>query len=123
MTGHSTRDPAYASVTAAQMEQVREAAREAVEFSSLRSVATDIGIGHSTLFNFVNGVMPHPRVRRILYGWYVRDGGASAVQAVELDRLVRELPEPVRARFHPRLAVLLAGGYVEGDVEMPAWLV
>lgn len=44
------------------------------------------------------------------------------MQASDLDRLTRELPDPVRVRITPMLAVVLAGGYVEGGLELPVWL-
>jgi hypothetical protein len=102
------------------MEQVRAAARDAAEKSSLRTVAPEIGVGHSTLHNFLNGANPHPRVRRILYTWFVQGKGGSDSHC--LDTLMRELPVDVRDRLRPALARMLVSGYVESALVVPGWL-
>ena len=115
-----TRDRLPPTISAAQVQQIRSAAREAVELSSLRTVAPAIGIGHSTLHNFLCGANPNPRVRRILYDWFVHGRGGAETQC--LDTLTRELPVDVRNRLRPALAQLLVSGYVESSLGVPAWL-
>ena len=114
------RDRLPPTISAAQVQQIRSAAREAVELSSLRTVAPAIGIGHSTLHNFLCGANPNPRVRRILYDWFVHGWGGAESQC--LDTLTRELAADVRNRLRPALAQLLASGYVESSLGVPAWL-
>jgi transcriptional regulator with XRE-family HTH domain len=53
-----------------QIEVVRAYARERSERTSLREVAGEIGVGASTLHNFLRGSTPHPRIRLKLAAWY-----------------------------------------------------
>lgn len=117
------RPPAPPTISAAQMQPVRSAAREAAESSSLRILAPEIGIGHSTLHNFLNGAEPHPRVRRKLHDWYAQrgDGGESRFRSC-LDRLTQDLPVDVGFRLRPALARVLASGYAESGLELPPWI-
>jgi hypothetical protein len=106
------------------MQQVRRAARERAEESSLRTAAPEIGIGHSTLHNFLNGANPHPRIRRILHNWYVeRLGGKESELRSCLDRLLAEFPDDVANGLRPAMTRLLADGYIESGIEVPAWVV
>lgn len=117
------RSPMPPTISAAHVQQVRNAAREAAESSSLRIVAREIGIGHSTLHNFLNGAEPHPRVRRILRDWYVeRAGGGESQLRPCLDRLTQDLSDHVAKRLRPALAHMLVSGYVESGLDVPAWL-
>ncbi|HEX6042828.1 hypothetical protein [Longimicrobium sp.] len=105
------------------VKQTRRAVRAAAEKSSLRKLASVIGLGHSTLHNFISGAMPHPKVRRILHDWYVQQEGPGPLQPAELDHLLRDLPDYICEQVRPHLARVLAGGYAEGAIEAPAWLV
>jgi hypothetical protein len=49
------REPPYPSV---DIEQVRAHAAQRVNKSSLRVLAPEIGLGHSTLHNFLDGAAP-----------------------------------------------------------------
>lgn len=110
-------------ITDAQVREIREAVRDALELSSLRILAVEIGVGHSTLHNFASGASPHPRVRRTLYDWFVaRNAAPSPIHPSRLDALTEGLPDHVRRRLRPLLATVLKGGYVDGGVNVPAWL-
>lgn len=117
------RPPAAPRITHAQVEDIREAVRDALEQSSLRTLAPEIGIGHSTLHNFASGATPHPRVRRLLFNWHVRHKATPrSITPEQLDAITASLPQHVRSRLRPRIAEILVSGYVEGGVETPSWL-
>lgn len=109
------------------VDAVRELARDRAEQSSLRTLAPEIGVGHSTLHNFLNGAAPHPRVRRLLGLWYLRQtGGAPADEeavrpyASALDILVGEVPAEARGRAMEEVLDVLERGYAGGKV--PGWI-
>lgn len=59
---------------AVPIDTLREFARDAAERSSLRHVAAEVGVGRTTLQNFIQaGTSPHPRVKRLLGLWYLRE--------------------------------------------------
>lgn len=79
---------------------LREYARDRAEQSSLRQVASDVGVGRGTLQNFIRGeTSPHPRVKRLVALWYlrerVRDAEAATVEPYEaaLEVMVGALPD------------------------------
>ena len=110
-------------ITAEQVEDIRQAVSEALEQSSLRAVAVEIGLGHSTLHNFASGANPHPRVRRLLHDWHTRRTAAPrAIDPARLDAITEGLPGHVRIRLRPFLAQVLVRGYVESGLEAPTWL-
>jgi hypothetical protein len=64
------------------LEALREFARDESERSSLRQVAAEVGLGRSTLHKFIQQrTSPHPRVRRLLALWYLRERAAAADRA------------------------------------------
>lgn len=111
------------------IEAVRELARDHAERSSLRHLAPEIGLGHSTLHNFLNGAAPHPRVRRLLGVWYLRVTGGEAhddesvrpyVSALEI--LLAGVPGDARARAAGDVLDVLERGHAAGGGAPPAWL-
>jgi hypothetical protein len=98
------------------MADVREYARERAELSSLRKVAPEIGLGHSTLHNFLKGANPHPRVWRALRTWYAeastRDAGDGEPPKVDPLRGERERLRTLgpRALSSAELVALLLTG-------------
>lgn len=113
---------AYASltpITPEVVEAIRTAARAEAERTSLRVLAPQIGIGHSTLHNFLSGANPHPRVRRLLFDWYT---GHQRTTASEFDRLFEGLAEDVRERVRIATARELVRGYRDSGLIVPEWL-
>lgn len=110
------------------IEAVRELARDRSERSSIRQVADQMGLGHSTLANFLKGASPHPRIRRALAEWYFREIGsggdeypdvayASAVQV-----LVAGLPERGRGAAAEDVVALLERLHEKNGLQKPGWL-
>lgn len=110
---------------------LREYARDRAEQSSLRQIASDIGVGRGTLQNFVRGeTSPHPRVKRLVALWYlnerVREAEAATMDPFEaaLEVMVGALPETrkrqagitvveIVERVHALLGVPLPPGLAE----------
>jgi hypothetical protein len=95
---------------------VREFARERAERSSLRILAPEMGLGHSTLHNFLSGADPHPRIWSKLREWYGHTITRSADNEPPKTDPLRRARERMRT-LGPRalsaselVAVLLDGG-------------
>lgn len=56
---------------------LRDAVRHAVEATSLRAVAAQIGLTHHSVRNFLNGSSPHASNVRKLREWYVREAASA----------------------------------------------
>jgi hypothetical protein len=110
------------------IDEVRELARDHAERTSLRQLAPEIGLGHSTLHNFLSGAAPHPRVRRLLGLWYLRVTGGSAEDfslrpyAAALDVLLAEVPAESRGRAAGEVLDVLERGYAASGAGIPPWL-
>ncbi|HLM66118.1 MAG TPA: hypothetical protein VK358_01260 [Longimicrobium sp.] len=111
------------------IEAMRELARDHAERTSLRHLAPEIGLGHSTLHNFLNGATPHPRVRRLLGTWYLRmtsgEGGAAEsaeTYASALRVLLGDLPAPSRERAAGEVLDVVERGYDKAGKTRPGWL-
>ena len=111
------------------LDAVRDLAREHAERSSLRQLAPEIGLGHSTLHNFVKGASPHPRVRRLLGLWYLRETAGSPEEfklrpyVAALDVLLADVHESARARARVTLLECVSDHvYGVSGGESPDWL-
>lgn len=108
---------------AVPVDELRRRARHECKQRSQREVAAEIGVGRTTLHNFVTReTSPHPRVRNLLHKWYqaraVRDGAASAALAALLDGL----PAEIATAAHGRLLDAVEWAHHEAEREPPAWL-
>ncbi|HEY0017603.1 MAG TPA: hypothetical protein VGC13_14930 [Longimicrobium sp.] len=108
---------------------LREFARDRAELSSVRQVAAEVGLGRTTLHNFISAdTTPHPRVRRLLALWYLRekeieesrvaDEGYSAA----LDILLAGIPEAERASARAELLERIAALHAAFGAGAPPWL-
>lgn len=68
------------------------------ERSSLRAVAERSGIGRTTVLAFLNGTRPHPRIRRLLALWYLRETGGTQVDTDACEVLLSALPADRRGQ-------------------------
>jgi hypothetical protein len=109
------------------IEPVREFARDRAEQSSIRTLAADIGLGHSTVHNFLGGAAPHPRVRRQLVEWYLSRTGQSPEYSEQaytaaLDVLLGPLPPGSRPRARQNMLAALERTHAELGIPVPDWL-
>lgn len=114
-------------------EKVRAYTNSRANASSLRTLAPEIGLGHSTLHNFLSGADPHPRVRALIGAWYVRETGddgeagiieprGGATLRAALDIMVRYFPEEDRVRVRQNAAALLVDESTLSGLDVPLWL-
>lgn len=108
---------------------VRELARDHVERTSLRHLAPEMGLGHTTLHNFLNGAAPHPRVRRLLGEWYLRvtagetqTEASTRAYASALEILLGGLPVSSRGRAAGEVLDVVERGYEKAGKPRPRWL-
>ena len=109
------------------VDSIRDAARLAVEATSLRAVARDIGMSPMGLKHFLEGTQPYSATFRKLTAWYVvyqAGSGGFSVESVRgaLTVLTDGLPEPRRP--HAQRVVLddLAKLHAELGTRPPEWL-
>ena len=104
------------------IERIRELAVERSEAATLRGAADEIGITLSTLYNFVNGSMPHPRVRRLLQTWYAQQREAARSEGeAAVDAIVRELPASEREGAARELRGFIVDLYRRFGGAPPVW--
>jgi uncharacterized Zn finger protein len=110
------------------VQAMRELARDRAELTSVRQVADEIGLGRTTLHNFISAdTMPHPRVRRLLALWYLREkekesASEEKTYAAAFEILVNSVPPESRDEWRVALATKLAELHAAPGAELPAWL-
>jgi hypothetical protein len=111
------------------IDAIRRLLKEAVEASSLREVAAEVGISHAGLWNILRGTVPNSRTIPDLWAWYTERATPLAAGKGEptsprgaVDTLVSELPEVIRARARLQVARAAARTYDGWRVERPSWL-
>lgn len=78
------------------VEVLRDYALAAAERSSTRAVAESVGIGRTTLHNFLReGTKPHPRIRRLVALWYIAETDRGQVNTDACEMLLSAIP-PIR---------------------------
>lgn len=79
------------------LDTLRERAQAESERSSVGDVAARISVGRTTLHNFVNGITrPHPRIRRLLALWHLRETGGEHADAEAGEALLMFIPDEQR---------------------------
>lgn len=122
--GHS-RDPAPSVEGKASPGALREAARHAIEMSSLRATAREIGMSAPGLKHFVGGGTPFERTTRKLRIWHERGlGGAASPELADeiLDLLLGSLPADERRKAKPLAAARLATVFDHARSPRPPWV-
>ncbi len=114
---------------AVPLEAVRELARDESERTSLRQVAAASGVGRTTLHKFLSGeTSPHPRIRRLLALWYLRersavmDAAVIAAYAGAVELLLGALTAESRRKAWGELIDALESLYESSGVALPAGL-
>jgi hypothetical protein len=109
------------------VDEIREAARLAVEAESLRAVARAVGLSPMGLKNFLEGRTPYSATRRKLNTWYVTHGDGrpvfdDSVARASIAVLLEGISEPQRDDAARKLLVALQAIYDEKKAPPPAWL-
>jgi hypothetical protein len=114
---------------AVPVETLRAFARDRAELSSVRQVAAQVGLGRTTLHNFISeDTTPHPRVRRLLALWYLRERekeqAAFSPEAYTsaLTLLLDDLPARDRAPAIASLLESVAAAYESAGMPLPPGL-
>jgi hypothetical protein len=108
------------------LAQVREYVQGRTDRSSVRSVAGEIGMPHTSLEKFLDGSTPHTRNRILIIEWYLREHPAHPVRARllatsgaqtpndlagHLDALLSPLAGEARAEARRKITTALAHAY------------
>lgn len=108
----------------ALLERARAHAQNRAEAWSVRVLAESVGVGHSTLHNFLRGAMPHPRIRRLILAWYAHDMDAASRAAEDaLGKLLSFLPSGHHPQAATRLLRCVEEVYRDAGVDPPAWTI
>jgi hypothetical protein len=104
------------------IEAIREYVTDKAERSSVRVTADAIDVRHSTLHNFIQGAMPHPRIRRLMVEWYARDtAGEGAPWREAVDALLSGLPADRQPEGKRVVLDAVERVYRAAGIEPPAW--
>lgn len=109
------------------VEEIREAARLAVEATSLRAVARAVKLSPMGLRHFLDGREPYSATRRKLNAWFATQAGlrpeyADPVIRASLASMLEGIPEPRRDVAARRLLEMLETVYAEQGALPPSWL-
>jgi hypothetical protein len=129
----ATREIPYADVDIAA---VRRYANARASECSVRQIAGQVGMGHTSLGKFLRGSEPFPRNRILLCEWYLRELPVHPVREpltvprhtppddpeVHLDALLSELRDSVRLEARMRITTAIAQAYQRMGLPNPDWL-
>jgi transcriptional regulator with XRE-family HTH domain len=127
------REPVRGALVSAQpphvpLERLRQAAQRAVDESSLRKVAIQVGLSPMGLSLFLRGnTEPFKPTVRKLVEWYVRDAASrrgldEATASAALSLLLDGMPEPEASATRERVLAALREGYTKSGETPPEWL-
>jgi hypothetical protein len=129
----ATREVPYADVDIAA---VRRYANVRASESSVRRIAAQVGMLHTTFGKFLRGSEPYPRHRILLCEWYLRELPIHPVREliavapqppsqdpeVHLDALLTELRDGARLEARMRITTAIAQAYRRMGLPNPEWL-
>jgi hypothetical protein len=105
MTGDA---PSPEQLRRVPLATLRGRARRACERRSVRAVAAEMGVGRTTLRNFVyEGTTPHPRVRRLVALWFVSQPADREVEEDACEILLAAVPAASRALAQEELIIFV----------------
>lgn len=111
---------------AVPLETLRDFARDEAERTSLRQVAAAVGVGRTTLQNFIQAeTSPHPRVKRLVALWYLKETTRSKEEetseayASALDLLVGAVPVERRSEARATLVAMVEQVHTLLGVPLP----
>lgn len=109
----------HGTVSHENLEEMRTAVQVKAAHSSVRCVAQEIKVGHTTLYNFMRGAKPHSRILVLLVKWYEGDDFRISLA---LDALLGNIPAVARPRADRALLAAAAEEYRSASVALPSWL-
>lgn len=90
------------------LEVLREYALTEAERSSVRALAERIGVGRTTLHNFIReGSTPHPRVRLLVGLRYIKETGGVQVRTDACEVLLALIPPEHRDKATEELTAFV----------------
>jgi hypothetical protein len=111
---------------------VRRYANARANVSSVRQLALQIGMKHTSVDKFLRGSSPYARNRILLCEWFLREHKRHPVSelmdvplaepAAHLDALLCELRGDAEAETRLRITTALAQGYRRMGLSPPEWL-
>ena len=106
------------------MAQLRHALQDAVEASSLRETARQVGMSPSGLQKLLSGAEPYSATRQKLELWHSRSGRGTTPRAVlaSLATLVHELPPSERAAAKGEILASVREQFDRAGRGYPGWL-
>lgn len=108
-----------------ELQAIRQAMRDALRTSSLRSIGREVGLAASGVRNFLSGAVPYERTQVKLREWYVQHApklDADAGRAA-LDLLTEGIAPELRGAFREGIAEILGEIHGEAGLPLPAWAV
>jgi hypothetical protein len=116
-----------APMSAVSIDVIRAAVRTAIENSSVRQVARDVGMSPTGLTMALEAENPRAATMRKLREWYVR--WAATERAIDpisvraaLDLLLGDLPARARDSFAERLLSEIEDLYRASRLKVPEWV-
>ena len=105
-------------------ERFRWALRLAIEGSTLRAVAKEVGMSPSGLQNFLDGAAPYGKTKEKLRFWYFRRAGFNSYAVEDAAYILRRLVSSLPAPDHGVMAVLDAveSSYQRVGMYPPDWV-
>lgn len=109
------------------VEAIRAAAKLAIEATSLRKVARDVGMSPMGLKHFVAGTQPYSATYRKLLAWYTvyqAEAGGFSVEAARgaMKVMTDGLPEEARAAAAAAVIDVVLAQHAKAGTRPPAWL-
>jgi hypothetical protein len=116
--------PPVPSRTPSDFDTYRQALRDAIERSTLRSVAESVGMSPTGLQKLVDGTEPRAKTRERIREWYVQQAGLDSLPPRDAVLLLRRLVGELREPELGVLSVLEAVGaaYCNEGASPPAWV-
>jgi hypothetical protein len=110
--------------TLPELEQYRHILRDEVEHSTLRLVASRVGMSPTGLQNFLDGTKPYGKTREKVRAWFYREYGINHLSSHDatmlLQRIVGTLPAPEPTLL--KILEVVEAGYAGQGVQAPRWI-
>lgn len=115
------------------IDDVREYANRRADATSVRQLAKETGVGHTTLEKFLAGSAPYAKTRVPLCEWFLRvQNSRSAARcqsedfpsdrSTHLEALLTDLRGEARTEARARITTALAQAYERMRIAAPEWL-